>query len=321
MVRSVLIVGLGNVGMGYDLADASGRKALSHARAFADHPGFALAGGVDASPERRRLFVERYVVPAHADLESALREVQPEVVVVATPTASHRALIDTVLELARPAAILCEKPLAYTRDEARAIVAACAAKSCALLVNYFRNSEPGVVELQRRCRDGRIAGPLKGVVWYSRGMYNSASHFACMLQSLLPPATGWRTLAPGRRWQGTDPEPDFEIAYGDSRILFLANKEENFFHNAIELIAANGRLRYEQGGAQIVWQGIAADPRFAGYTRLDDAVETIHGDFDRIQGHVTEQLARALDGAPADICTGAAALATQEILSQIEESS
>lgn len=318
MVHSVLIVGLGNVGMGYDLADASGHKALSHARAFAGHPGFRLAAGVDASPERRRLFVERYVAPAHADLVVALQESAPDVVVVATPTASHRAVIETVLEQARPSAILCEKPLAYTLVDAQAITEACAAASCALFVNYFRNSEPGVVELQRRCRNGRIAGPLKGVVWYSRGMYNSASHFACMLQSMLPPATGWRLLAPGRRWQGNDPEPDFEIAYGDSRVLFLANKEENFFHNGIELLAANGRLCYEQGGAQIVWQGTAADPRFAGYIRLDAAGETIASDFDRIQGHVTEQLARALDGAPADICTGTAALATQEILSQIE---
>jgi len=52
--RSVLIVGLGQIGMGYDLG-LPPQNVLSHARAFQNCPGFRVIGGVDPDPKERRL--------------------------------------------------------------------------------------------------------------------------------------------------------------------------------------------------------------------------------------------------------------------------
>jgi hypothetical protein len=82
--KSVLLIGLGNVGVGFDLSDS--RKVLSHARAFSRHPYFNLAAGVDTDAERRRRFEAAYGVPSFDDVGAATREVSPDVVVVATPT-------------------------------------------------------------------------------------------------------------------------------------------------------------------------------------------------------------------------------------------
>jgi hypothetical protein len=141
------------------------------------------------------------------------------------------------------------------------------------------------------------------------------------LQNLLGEVKDVRLIDIGRLWQGTDPEPDVDIAFATGRVVFLAAREEDFFHNAFELIASNGRLRYEAGGARIVWQGVDEDARFKGYTLLSEAVETIATDFDRIQWYVADQLAAAMEGRVAQLCSGTEALRTQEVLAIIKEKS
>jgi predicted dehydrogenase len=86
MTHSVLIVGLGQIGFGYDAEKKHENVALSHARAFYDHPEFWLAGGVDPSQERRDHFSRLYDCYASGDLEEALAKIAPDIVVIAAPT-------------------------------------------------------------------------------------------------------------------------------------------------------------------------------------------------------------------------------------------
>lgn len=318
-MNSVLLIGLGNVAVGYDAADPSSAKVLSHARAFARHPAFRLAGGVDPDGSRRERFTATYGVPAFGDTAAAMSALAPEVVVVATPTSLHLDTVQAVFTAGRPRALLCEKPLAYELSQAVAIIDVCARHRCALYLNLIRRAEPGVAEVRARLADGRIGKPVKGVVWYSKGLFNSGVHFLDLLQDLLGDVSEARVVAPGRLWNDGDPEPDLEVTFAAGRVVFLGARAEDFFHNAIELVARNGRLRYELGGAHIVWQGIEEDPRFPGYIRLSERCETISADFDRIQWYVAEQLGAALAGRATHLCSGAEALRTQEILNMIKE--
>lgn len=317
-MTSVLLIGLGNVTVGYDAVDDTSSRVLTHARAFSRHPSFRLAGGVDPNGNCRRRFEDIYRLPTYDEIATAVRDLSPGLVVVATPTALHLATVNKVFAVGRPLAILCEKPLAYELEDARQISAACAQNGCALYVNFFRQSEPGVAEIRARLADGRIRNPLKGTAWYSKGMFNSGVHLLSLLQNLLGDVEAIKLINPGRLWQKRDPEPDVDISFNAGRVVFLAAREENFFHNAIELVGPNGRLRYESGGANIIWQSIEKDLRFKGYTRLSEVGETIPADFDRIQWYVAEQLAASLEGRPAQLCSGAEALRTQEILDLIK---
>ena len=53
---SALIVGLGQIGMGYDLSLAPDQFVYSHARALSLNPEFKLVGGVDPDRAKRRDF-------------------------------------------------------------------------------------------------------------------------------------------------------------------------------------------------------------------------------------------------------------------------
>lgn len=319
MTFGALVVGLGQIGMGYDLDHDPGKYILTHSRAFQQHRQFRLLGGVDPDPKRRRLFEEHYGVPAYTDVEAAVQSLRPDVVSVSVPTPEHLWVVRTILQSGTPAAILCEKPFSSGVEEAREMLELGAGQGCRLYANYMRRSDPGVLEIKRRLKEGKIASPVKGVVWYSKGMLHNGSHFINLLQYWLGDVRDFRVIESGRLWKETDPEPDLVISFANGKSYFIAAKEEDFSHYTVELIASNGRLRCEQGGARISWQATTADIACEGYTVLNEQEEIIPTGLDRIQWHVADQLAESLHGRDAHICTGMEALQTLQTLEMIRD--
>lgn len=96
--RKVLLVGLGTI-------------AHTHLEVLAADPDIELVGGVDPAPGRLD------VVPLFRDLDEAFAAgVEPDLVVVATPTDTHVGIVSELLERC-DAMILSEKPLAATTAE------------------------------------------------------------------------------------------------------------------------------------------------------------------------------------------------------------
>ena len=310
MKTGVLIVGLGQIGMGYDLELDPSLYVFSHARAFAEHPAFQLMAAVDPDANRREIFTNTYRCPAYPDIESALALHQPDLVVIATPTPMHGETLQAVLRRSSPKLILCEKPLSYDAEEGRAMVEACAEKGVSLHVNYFRRSVPGVIEIKRRLGSGAISTPVKGVVWYSKGFLHNGSHFFNLLEYWLGPMQGAVVLNTGRLRDAIDPEPDVQVKFANGEAIFLAAWEEKFSHHSVELLAQNGRLRYERGGESIAWQAVASDDVLNDYRVLSGQEQAIESGMSRYQWHVVDQLARSLAGDSSELCSGNAALAT-----------
>ena len=312
MTVGVVVVGLGQIGMGYDLHLDPNEHIYSHARAFTQHPRFCLMAGVDPDASRRQAFTQTYHCPAYEDIDSGLRDHNPDLVVVAVPTRLHLETVDHLLKDVRPRIVLCEKPLAYGLADARALIQICEAKGVSLYANYMRRSDPGSVEIARRVAVGEIGVPLKGVAWYSKGFLHTGSHFVNLLELWLGPIQAGQVVAPGRLWDGVDPEPDVRVTFARGTVMFLAAREEMFSHYTVELVAPNGRLRYEQGGDRLTWQAAGPDPFFRGSTVLSDEPESVSTGMDRYQWHVVDQLARVFDGKPAHLCSGTEAYITLE---------
>ena len=318
MKHKVLLIGLGQVGMGYDFDVADPGVVSSHARAFASHPDFELAGGVDPDAAACARFSVRYGAWAGCDLVDGLNTVRPDVVVIGAPTQYHAEALLTALRHAKPKLILCEKPLAYSLDKAAAMVAACREADCLLYVNYLRRVEPGVLEIRRRMQDGRIAMPLKGVLWYTKGLLHNGSHFSNLLEFWLGPVEKFTIINSGRAWGEDDIEPDVQVTFAGGEVTFLAAKEDHFSHHEIQLVAPNGCLRYEQGGAKILWQAAVPDPDFPEYTVLSRPGEGIVTEGRALQWHVTDNVSLPLRGEPTNLCSGEDALQTLKSLLQMK---
>lgn len=315
MTHRALVVGLGQIGLGYDLDHDPSASVLTHARAFQTHPAYELVGGVDGDPARRRLLEHRYQVPAFATVAEAMKAAEPEVAAVATPTGSHLSDVRAALATGSCTAILCEKPLAYNLAEARAICDLCATREVELFVNYIRRCDPAVSEVKRRFDAGLIALPITGVVWYSKGIFNNGSHFLNLLEHWAGPVTEFRIVDSGDPLLELDPEPVANAIFPAGSVWFLPAREEHFSHYTIEIVAANGRLRYDRGGERISWEEVVTDQTCEGYRVLSPQEETIPSALARIQWHVADEMSKRLAGEASPICTGREALRTVEVLS------
>ncbi len=314
-VFSTVITGLGNMGMGFDYDNPE--AVLSHAAAFSEHPGFTLVAGVDPDVEKRRRFVEKFQVSAFASLREIPAEIPVEAVAISSPTRFHRD--DVLAALARgPKGIFCEKPLALSAADGEEMIAGCKAKSCLLGVNYIRRFEPGTLEMKKRIAGGSFGVLRKGTVWYTKGLYNNASHFIDLLIFIFGMPVSRRVLRNNRFWQGVDPEPDFVLTWdGGADIHFIALPAENYSLTEMTLAFDRGMVRYQGGGADLAVYAAGPDPVFSGYTVLDSKGEKIPTDFQHYQRHATAAFYQALTGGFPMASSAASALETLKIVEAV----
>jgi len=314
-VFSAAIIGLGQIGLEYDYQATDDQVMVTHASGFAGHSGFALAGGVDSDPVQRERFERKYGCPAYATLDQLLAHVSPEVFSLAVPTALHHRAFTELLE-AGPRGILCEKPIASTVADAEEMLALARSRGCAVLVNYMRRFEPGVLLLREAIRRGDFGEIYKGSVWYSKGFLNNGSHFIDLLRFLLGEVSDFHLVSAGAGAIPGDPEPDVMLRFGAAEIYFLSGRESCFSLAEVELVGTKGRLLYAGGGASIECRFREPDPDYPGYFGLG-AAQRIPSDLPRYQWHVLEALHGHLcQGTPLN-SDAASALETLKVVERI----
>ncbi|OIQ11081.1 scyllo-inositol 2-dehydrogenase (NAD(+)) [Moorella thermoacetica] len=136
-----------------------GRAGMVHARNFAEHvPEACLAGVYDADRERVEAVASELGTKSHYDLEELLQDTSIDAVVIAAPTFAHKDLV--VAAAAAKKAILCEKPLALTPDEAEAMQEAVAAAGVPFVMGFMRRYDENFRRAKEIITRGDIGRPL-----------------------------------------------------------------------------------------------------------------------------------------------------------------
>ncbi|MEV4333383.1 Gfo/Idh/MocA family oxidoreductase [Streptomyces sp. NPDC049597] len=110
-------------------------------------------------PTRGKALADELGVTYRADYEEALAE-GPRAVIVTSENTRHRDLVEQAA--AAGAHILCEKPLATTEDDARAMIDACEQAGVSLMTAYPVRFHPAFAALRHTLTDGTL-GPLLSV--------------------------------------------------------------------------------------------------------------------------------------------------------------
>jgi predicted dehydrogenase len=310
VIKKCLIIGLGQIGMGYDLSNDLEHFVYTHAKAFSIHPKFDLVGAVESSKVKRDIFKKNYDLPAYSEISEAINDLEPSIVVIAVPTSSHFTVIQEVLANIKPELIICEKPLAYNLIEATRILELCNIAKTLLIVNYMRRADPGSIEIKNRIDSGRIQEPIKGIVWYSKGFLHNGSHLFNLLEFWLGPFIKGKVIEKGRKLDNLDIEPDLHVEFKKGNVLFISAWEEYYSHYTIELLTKSGRLSYEREGESIFWQSIQKHPNIEGYNVLKIDKETIINDMNRYQLNFVDQIVNVLEGKKHSLSDGAQSLKT-----------
>ena len=176
-VFSCILIGLGDIGLNYDLHRDQSKYIQTHSRAFFLNSGFDLQGGVDINSDACDTFTKKYNVKSFNIIEEALNEIKPDLVILAVPTSFQFLAIKEVLSCFVPKSILCEKPMGENLQDGKKIVSICKEKDVSLYVNYIRRCLPESMEIKRQIDEGIINAPIKSVVWYSKGISHNGAHF------------------------------------------------------------------------------------------------------------------------------------------------
>ena len=291
-VFSVAIIGLGNIGQLYDLDLPKDEFVHTHARAFYLHPSFNLVSGIDPSPNLRKIFEGNYGVKACSDLKAVIGKQDPDVFVVCSPTETHLSVIQEILIKFNPVAIVCEKPLAYHGDDALKIVELCRARNIQLFVNYPRRANPGVIAVKKLLESNEFKKPVKTVIWYSKGLLHSGTHFLDMLNFWFGNTVSIRQLSEPISISVVDIEVDLQIEFEEGIAYFLVSTNHELPLFSVELINVDSRLRYENSGL------ITLEDRSNG------TLTKISTDSHKYQLDVVDQLLLSLRGQQSTLCTG-----------------
>jgi len=324
-----LLVGLGQIGCGYDAElpfvtdqPRSSARTLSHARALACCPGFALEAGVDPSPEARARFTRLYGAPAFADLASwraACAATTPDLVVIAVAPQQQPGLVESLLLLTQPRLLLLEKPVACNLEQAHALLALCAQHpQLHVAVNYIRRWLPAVQAWRRRLQAGDLGLLLHGQISYGKGLLSNGSHFVNLAEAWLGPLQPGRLLDPGQPCFGFDCEASLELRATQHREALLQVRSigsAGLRAGELDLWFERGRLCWPDHGRAIAFWPRRRPAPGDSHASLATDPELVPTGLEHYQLEVVEALHRHLQDPGAaplqcDVCDGSRTLET-----------
>lgn len=187
------VIGLGWMGMLYDLAERTWERfeiddinrptppldvhrrfyhhnhpggegiPTSYSEALRNRPEVELVAGADRNQKRLAAFSERYGIRAlYTDAEEMLRRERPDIVAVCT-NIKHRADLVCLAVECGAKAVLAEKPMVHTLEEADRMVGACARAGVPLCCGAIPTTHPSFAKAKDLVRSGAI-GPLVSIV-------------------------------------------------------------------------------------------------------------------------------------------------------------
>ena len=315
---STIIIGLGGVGLNYDLKLDQEKYVYTRSRAVSLHPRFALNGGVDSENEACKTFTKNYNIKSFNSIKKALVVIKPQVIIVATSTKSHLQVIEEIFKYHKPIAILCEKPMGGNLKQGRKIIKVCEKMGTTLYVNYVRNCLPSSINIKSKIQKNLIMSPMKCVIWYSKGLKHNGAHFINLMEDWFGKCLNVKVISQGGNNIESDIEPSVFLDFESCEVSLFAAWEEYFSHYTIELMSPSGRLYWNK--SSIEWNEVTTDNNIEGYKKLSSITEEILIGIEKYQLHVLDQLYYALQGRQSFICNAEQALETLNTIDRIERS-
>lgn len=245
----------------------AGTMGTIHARSCMDIPEADVAWVVDTDIARATALADAFGARATDDPDEALADPDVKAVIVAVPTYLHRAVAERAA--ARGKHILCEKPLARTREDAKAIIAACERASVRLMVGHVVRFFPEYVRIRDELQRGAIgqvgvarAARLNvypasvqgggGRAWYADLALSGGPILDLMIHDL--DTLRWyfgaveRVFARGLSHTPYQPDVDYALAILRFASGVIAHVEASWAHSgfrsAIEITGEHGALRH-----------------------------------------------------------------------------
>jgi len=151
-----------------------------HATGYAQHPDVSLVAVADIKPDNGQAFAETHGVPGIYDSHEGMLEKESiDIVSVCLWTGLHSSIVcDVAARGVR--AIHCEKPMAPTFGEARAMVEACETHNVQLTFNHQRRFAP-VFRKAKELADNGAIGDIQRLEGFCVDIFDWGTHWIDMM--------------------------------------------------------------------------------------------------------------------------------------------
>jgi len=179
-----VIIGCGKVGMEYAF-DESRIKPRSHFESLANRNDVDLvAVADDDSAKLKKAKLHKPDIQLFDDAEECLKTVKPDIVIIATPTSTHKKIIDLACDN-NAKAILSEKPICANIQDAEKIKQKLKNSGTLLVLNYQRRYWELFQKARKAIANGKIGKIQQVSCYYTNGLYNNAGHLVDSTMFLL----------------------------------------------------------------------------------------------------------------------------------------
>lgn len=135
---------------------------LLHERVLSGLPRLRVTAVCELDETRRKRGCEQLGVPGYGSLEAMLDAGACDAVAIFTPHSSHRELVE--LSAAHGRHVFCEKAMAVTSEDCRAMIDATQAAGVELMVGHMQKLFPAYRRVAELVRSGRYGEPVAAQV-------------------------------------------------------------------------------------------------------------------------------------------------------------
>ena len=315
------VIGCGRIGASME-EDTRRIRPATHAGMYRACPRTELAGLVDVDAGQLRRAETLFPgTPLFSDVDAMLDRVRPAVVSVATPPSHHRAAVEACARRGVPA-VVCEKPLAETPEDGRAMIAACAAGGTRLLVNHTRRFDP----LLRRLRDDIAAGAVgeitQATAYYTAGLFNSGTHMIDLLRFFLGDVQ-WVMAVTNATHSHPPGDLNVDALLGfaaGARAALQVSEVKDYTIFTLRLHGRGGTAVIDRFGFEVQRTAVRDCAEFSGYQELDVHAARWQGAARSFMAPLVEHVVACLDGVDRPVSRGEDGLAALEVLWALKKS-
>lgn len=306
------IIGLGNIGLGYDLAHDND-YVQTHAKAYVQNRNFTLAFGVDPDAKKRKDFERFTHAKAYGSLNNALKEFSSVDVMSVCVAPEHRGQLWDEVARMHPRVLVLEKPLAKDVREAKRILAWARTNKISLVVNYIRRFEPSTYVLKAALKKKRLGRTVGVDLRYNGGFYNNASHYIDLLRLIFGEPSKARHVRSEK--DGRDLQVDFVLEYPDFEVHGRSVKTK-CPAGEITFWCEQGKFFYQRFGQTIDVFEVRPDPVFRKFEELA-LTNSISGRTAYAMGGVVDHVYELCEGKKNSLSDGNNALETLKLCESI----
>jgi len=131
-----------------------GSMGVNHARINWELPDVELVGVADFNHDTAQQVAAKYGAKAYFSHEELLDETLPDAVTLAVPTIYHHKIALDIIERGIP--LLIEKPISFTIEEGKDIIAAAKQNNVKLMIGHIERFNPAITTLKSLIAEGDL---------------------------------------------------------------------------------------------------------------------------------------------------------------------